>query len=70
MTVPFELVVWSAEECAEYLRQAPATFLKRTQHIPGFPARLPIPGQPRWQAQAVAEWALGRPTSNPQREAA
>lgn len=60
MTVPFDVLIWSAEECAEYLRQEKSTFLKRTQFLPGFPARLPIPGQPRWQAKEVAAWALGK----------
>lgn len=60
MQIPFDLVVWNAEECAAYLRQAPATFLKRTQYAEGFPPRLPIPGQPRWQAAAVTAWALGK----------
>lgn len=60
MSVPFDRVIWTAEECAGYLRQEASTFLKRTQHIEGFPKRLEIPGQPRWQAKAVTDWALSR----------
>jgi hypothetical protein len=56
---PFERRIWNAQECAEYLRQEVSTFLKRTQYVPGFPARCPIPGQPRWSAKAVTAWALG-----------
>ncbi len=58
--IPFDQVIWEAEECAAYFRQAKASFLKRTQFAPGFPARLDLPGLPRWQAQAVTEWALSR----------
>lgn len=60
LNVPFELQVWSAERCAAYLEQEKSTFLKRTQFVAGFPARLGIPGQPRWSAKEVAEWALSR----------
>lgn len=55
---PFDRVIWSAEQCAEYLEQSKATFLKRTQYLPGFPKRCPIPGQPRWPALAVTQWAF------------
>jgi len=57
--VPFELVIWTAAECAAYLREEKSTFLKHTQFLEGFPARCPRPGQPRWPAKAVCEWALG-----------
>ena len=56
--IPFELVIWTAEECAAYLREEKSTFLKATQFAAGFPARCPKPGQPRWPAIAVCEWAL------------
>lgn len=56
--IPFDRVIWDAQECAGYLRQEKSTFLKRTQFLDGFPARLDIPGQPRWQALAVTEWAV------------
>ena len=59
---PFDKVIWTAEECAEYLRQEKATFLKVTQYRPGFPPRLHIPGQPRWRAAAVTDWALNSPS--------
>lgn len=59
MTVPFHLMIWSGQDCADYLGQSYSTFMKRTQHLEGFPARCPIPGQPRWPAKAVTEWALG-----------
>jgi len=59
MTVPFDRVIWDAKQCAEYLGQEHSTFLKRTQYLPGFPPRCPIPGQPRWRAESVTVWALG-----------
>lgn len=56
--VPFERVIWSAEQCAGYLGKEVKVFY-RMQYLPGFPARLPIPGQPRWRALDVTNWALG-----------
>lgn len=56
---PFDRVIWSAQDCADYLGQSYSQFTKRTQYLPGFPGRCPIPGQPRWRAQAVTAWALG-----------
>jgi hypothetical protein len=57
--IPFELVIWDAQECAEYLREEKSTFLKSTQYLDGFPARAAKPGQPRWPAKKVCEWAIG-----------
>jgi hypothetical protein len=58
-TVPFERVIWDAQACADYLGQSYSQFVKRTQYQPGFPARCPVPGQPRWRAIAVTDWAIG-----------
>lgn len=57
--IPFEYVIWDAAMCADYLVEEKATFLKKTQFQPGFPPRCKKPGQPRWQAKAVCEWAIG-----------
>lgn len=57
--IPFDRVIWSAQQCADYLGQSHSRFLKKTQYRPGFPDRCPLPGQPRWRAQAVTAWALG-----------
>lgn len=57
--IPFDRVIWSAPDCAEYLGQSYSQFIKRTQYADGFPARCPIPGQPRWPAKAVTNWAMG-----------
>lgn len=59
VTVPFDKQIWSGQDCADYLGQCYSTFMKRTQYLDGFPARCKIPGQPRWQAKAVTDWALG-----------
>ncbi len=58
MTVPFDRQIWSAQDCADYLGQKYSTFIKRTQYLEGFPARCQIPGQPRWPAKKVTDWAL------------
>lgn len=63
-SVPVELQVWDAGRCAEYLGQARATFLKRTQFTPGFPERCPIPGHPRWRAREIIAYALGDANGN------
>ncbi len=57
--VPFEFVIWDAQQCADYLGESKGKFLGRTQYLEGFPARCPRPGHPRWPAKAVCEWALG-----------
>ncbi len=65
MEVPFDRQIWTAQQCADYLGQSYSHFAKRTQYQVDFPKRCPIPGQPRWSARAVSEWALG-----PQQESA
>lgn len=37
MTVPFDRVIWDAQECAEYLRLSYKTFVQKTQFLEGFP---------------------------------
>lgn len=55
--IPFERVIWNAQQCADYLGQARAEFLRTTRHRPDFPRELQ--NRPRhWQAIAVTEWAL------------
>ncbi len=65
MNVPFDRQLWSGQDCADYLGQAYSTFMKRTQYLESFPARCPIPGQPRWAAKKVTDWALGRGNHEP-----
>lgn len=65
MNVPFSLQLWSGQDCADYLGQSYSTFMKRTQYLENFPARCSIPGQPRWPAKAVTDWALGPKNHEP-----
>lgn len=67
--IPFDRQVWSAEKCAEYLEISKTHFLNCIRYAEGFPEPLPIPPykiggkerhmDPRWNAAAVAAWALG-----------
>lgn len=66
---PFEYTVWSAQDCADYLKVSKSHFLNCIRYAEGFPAQLPIPPymvkdrkvtmDPRWRAADVAAWALG-----------
>jgi uncharacterized membrane protein YjdF len=57
MTIPFDRVIWNAQQCADYLGQSRQEFLRLTRHKQGFPSELV--NRPRhWQALAVTEWAL------------
>lgn len=65
MTIPFDRVIWDAGECAEYLRESRAEFLRKTRYAEGFPAE--IPSKPRrWRAIEVTAWALGESAQNAQ----
>ena len=57
--IPFDRVIWNGRQCAEYLGVSYRIFMRSTQWHPSFPKRLPVPGHPRWSAQAVSQWALG-----------
>ena len=51
------MVIWNAQDCAEYLKQSRQEFLRITRHRSDFPKELP--NRPRhWQAVAVCRWAL------------
>lgn len=63
--VPFEYQIWTGEQCAAYLGHSYSNFIRRTQYVEGFPKRCPVPGQPRWSAKAVADWALGESQTSP-----
>ncbi len=59
---PFEEVLWTAEEVAEYLKCQPRQVLERYALLRDFPAaiRLPTPdghrGHPRWKAIEITAW--------------
>ena len=55
--IPFDRVIWNAQQCADYLDQTRQEFLRTTRHAEGFPKELP--GRPRhWRALEVSNWAL------------
>jgi hypothetical protein len=53
-------MIWTAKECAEYLKFAPKYFRSTVRYWAGFPQPLDwsIGGRPKWSAQAVKDWAL------------
>jgi len=60
MSVPFDRVIWTGEECAAYLGVGTTEFLNYTQFIESFPKRCAKPGHPRWPAKAVCDWFNAR----------
>lgn len=61
--------IWTAQECADYLRVHVSTFRNEIRYRPGFPAPLPwsvvdFAGQPlkrpvaKWHRSEVEAWAL------------
>jgi hypothetical protein len=59
MMVPFEFLIWDADDCANYFRISKDYFLRKKRNQPGFP--LPVSEdneQPRWSAYSVAAWAV------------
>lgn len=55
--IPFERVIWTAQQCADYLRIDLGEFLGTFVNEPGFPAELSnAPGH--WRAQEISDWAL------------
>lgn len=68
--VPFDLVIWNADECAAYLKLSTSRFLRTTRYADGFPQALKMDGHPKWQAIRVCEWALGVSRQNPPTEQA
>lgn len=65
MSIPFDRVIWNAQDCADYFKQSRQEFLRLTRHMPDFPKELPT--RPRhWRALEVSNWALtGKPTISP-----
>ena len=58
MNIPFDRVIWSAQDCADYFKESRQEFLRVRRHAAGFPPE--IPGKPRmWRAIAVTDWAIG-----------
>lgn len=61
--IPIDVALWSAADCAAYLRISESSFYQRVAPLPGFPQAIRIPradghkGHPRWKAREVIEWA-------------
>ena len=57
MNVPFDRLIWDAQDCADYFKESRQEFLRTRRHKEGFPAE--IPGRDRlWRAVEVSNWAL------------
>ena len=52
--------IWTAQDCADFLRISYSSFIKKYQYKPGFPPRLANFDSPRWSAEAVRAWALDK----------
>jgi hypothetical protein len=57
--VPFEFLLWDAQDCADYFKLSKEYFLRNTRHSEGFPKPVSKDNEkPRWRAKAVAAWAV------------
>jgi len=66
--IPFEFVIWDADECAEYLKVSKDRFLKSIRHRKGFPSPVTSDHEhPRWRAIYVAKWRVGEFTHDLQK---
>jgi predicted DNA-binding transcriptional regulator AlpA len=54
MNVPFDRVIWGAQECADYIGLSRQEFLRTIRHKPDFPRELRMPR--RWRAADVVAW--------------
>lgn len=57
MTVPFDKLLWDAQDCADYFKESRQEFLRTRRHKAGFPPELENCPR-RWSAAAVTAWAL------------
>jgi hypothetical protein len=54
-SIPFDRVIWNAQDCADYFKQSRQEFLRITRHMIDFPKELP--SRPRhWRALEVRGW--------------
>lgn len=61
--VPFDKMLWSADDCAEYLRMDKKTFQQYYACHPHFPKRIHLErsegrGKTLWKAQEIVDWAV------------
>lgn len=58
MNPPWEQVLWTPDQIAEYLSVSPRTVAEKYAPRPDFPRALrPGGGHPRWLAHEVCTWA-------------
>ena len=60
--VPFEKVIFSAQEAADYLDVSKTYLCQKLQHRVGFPRPIRFEekrGKPKWFAADLAKWAEG-----------
>ena len=52
--------IWTAKDCAAYLKVCPKHFLRRIRWKEGFPKQLHWSegGHPKWSSEAVKAWSL------------
>lgn len=61
--VPFEHMLWTTEDVANYFHISPKNIVQRLMSQPTFPKPLVIPRadkgtmHPRWRAKEVVSWA-------------
>lgn len=63
--IPLDKRLWSADDCAQYLRMAKKTFQSHYAPHPKFPKPIQLEraggkGNPLWKAGEVIEWAISR----------
>ena len=58
--------IWTAADCAAYLKVTAKHFLRDYRFLEGFPKQLQwsLEGRPRWAAQSVKDWALRQDYAN------
>lgn len=57
--IPFDYLIWDADDCAAYFKMSKDYFLRKKRNQPGFPNPVSDDNeQPRWAAKSVAEWAV------------
>lgn len=57
--IPFEFVIWDAQETADYLKESKEYFLRTTRYSEGFPAPISEDNKrPKWSALEVKNWVF------------
>ena len=57
--IPFDYLLWTADDCADYFKVSKDYFLRKKRNQPGFPKPVSEDDEhPRWSAKSVAAWAI------------